>query len=31
LNTLAAEPSTDAALTAALQPFAGQDAKAVEV
>jgi DNA-binding MarR family transcriptional regulator len=31
LNTLAAGPSTDAALTAALQPFVKDDAKAVEV
>jgi DNA-binding MarR family transcriptional regulator len=30
LNTLAAGPSTDAALTAALQPFVEEDAKAVE-
>ena len=31
LNTLAAGPSTTAALTAALQPFVQEDAKAVEV
>jgi acylphosphatase len=31
LNTLAAGPSTNAALTAALQPFVEDDAKAVEV
>jgi DNA-binding MarR family transcriptional regulator len=31
LNTLAAGPSTAAALTAALQPFVQEDAKAVEV
>src|SRR4030095_16926535 len=31
LNTLAAAPSTEAALTAALQPFVDGDAKAVEV
>src|SRR5262245_22879448 len=31
LNTLAAGPSTEAALAAALQPFVEGDAKAVEV
>ena len=31
LNTLAAGPSTNAALTAALQPFVQDEAKAVEV
>jgi hypothetical protein len=31
LNTLAAGPSTNAALTAALRPFVEDDAKAVEV